>query len=165
MTTNPTLLGSTAGVATAMLAVAAHGAAGGGMPTGPASVLLLAIAVGVGIVGAHVPSLPPVVLLGAGQAVTHAALTAVADGHSHTAGPLPMLLAHIVAIVGCAILLTSADRLYGAFGSVLRIVTVHLPGVEAPTVLAPTTTTDRLVWGRAPPAISPRGPPVATSAS
>lgn len=164
MTTNPALLGSTAGVATAALAVAAHGAAGGGVPDGSASVLLLAIAVGVGILGAHLPALPPAVLLGAGQAATHTTLVAVADGHSHTADPLPMFLAHVAAVVGCAILLAAADRLYGAFGTVLHLVTVRLPGIEAPGTLVPTHSPDRLVWNRAPPAISPRGPPSVTAA-
>jgi len=161
VTTTRTLLGTTAGIATAVLAVAAHGAAGGGVPTGPTAVLLVAIAAGVGVLGAHQPSLPPLVLLAGGQAATHAALTTLVPGHTHPSAC--MFAAHAVAVVGCALLLAAAARLYAACGTVVRVALLRLPVIAAPAVLAPTRSTDRLVWGRAPPAISRRGPPVVAS--
>ncbi|WP_407443087.1 hypothetical protein [Rhodococcus sp. (in: high G+C Gram-positive bacteria)] len=159
MNTNPALLGSTAGITTAALAAAAHGAAGGGVPTGPASALLVAVAAGVGIVGAYVPTLPPIALLTVGQLGTHAVLSALTEGHPHTSGS--MFAAHLVAVAGCAVLLVAAARLFDACSTAIRAVTLRLGGVHVPASLAPTRTTDPLVWGRAPPAISRRGPPVA----
>jgi len=156
--TNPALLGSTAGITTAALAVAAHGTAGGGVPSGPASALLIAVAAGVGVVGAHVPALPPVVLLALGQLGTHAVLSALTEGHPHTSGS--MFVAHLVAVAGCAMLLVAASRLFGACSTAIRAVTLRLGGVRVPASLVPTRTTGPLVWGRAPPAISRRGPPV-----
>jgi len=159
VTTFPTVLGTTAGITTAVLAVAAHGAAGGGVPTGPVTVLLVAVSVAVGILGAHLPSLSPLVLLAGGQAATHVALTMLVAGHGHM--PMSMLAAHVIAVAACAALLGAAARVYAVCGAVLRTVLMRGPVVEAPGVLAPTSSTDRLVWGRAPPAISRRGPPVA----
>ncbi|WP_016933498.1 hypothetical protein [Rhodococcus sp. R1101] len=163
MTRYPTVLGTTAGITTAVLAVAAHGTAGGGVPTGPVTVLLVAVAAIVGILGAHQPSLPPLVLLAGGQAATHVTLTVVAPGHEHMS--VSMLAAHMIAVVVCALLLTAAVRVYAACGTALRTVLMRGPGVDAPAVLAPTSSTDRLVWGRAPPAISRRGPPLAATVS
>ncbi|AHD22231.1 hypothetical protein NXT08_13005 [Rhodococcus pyridinivorans] len=162
MTRYPTVLGTTAGIATAVLAVAAHGAAGGGVPTGPVAVLLVAVAAIVGILGAHQPSLSPLVLLAGGQAATHVALTVLVPGHEHLS--VSMLGAHMLAVAVCAVLLTAAAHVYAACGTALRVVLLRGPRVAAPAVLAPTSSTDRLVWGRAPPAISRRGPPLATAA-
>ena len=161
MTRYPTVLGTTAGITTAVLAVAAHGAAGGGVPTGPVTVLLIAVAATIGILGAHQPSLPPVALLAGGQAATHVALTVLVAGHGHMS--LSMLGAHVIAVAGCAVLLTAAARVYGACGTVWKTVLMRGPVVDAPAVLAPTSSTNRLVWGRAPPAISRRGPPIAAA--
>lgn len=161
MTTNPTLLGATAGTTTAVLALAAHGVAGGGVPTGPAAALLLAVAAGVGVVGARVPGLPPAVLLTAGQLGTHAVLTTLTAGHPHSSWS--MLVAHAVAVAGCAMLIAAASKLYAACGTTLRVVLVRLGVPAVPAVIVPTTSTGPLVWGRAPPAISRRGPPIAVA--
>ncbi|KLL96862.1 hypothetical protein NJ76_06540, partial [Rhodococcus sp. IITR03] len=92
MTRYPTVLGTTAGIATAVLAVAAHGSAGGGVPTGPVAVLLVAVAAIVGILGAHQPSLSPLVLLAGGRRPRHVALTVLVPGHEHLS--VSMLGAH-----------------------------------------------------------------------
>ncbi|MEU5841194.1 hypothetical protein [Rhodococcus sp. NPDC047139] len=159
--TSPTVLGTTAGIATAVLAVAAHGAAGGGVPSGPVAVLLIAVAAAVGILGANQPSLPPLVLLTGGQAAIHVVLSVLVAGHGHMSAS--MLGAHMIAIAGCAVLLGAAARLYGACSTAWKIVLIRGPVVDRPAVLAPTSSTDRLVWGRAPPAISRRGPPIAAA--
>ncbi|MEE2030712.1 hypothetical protein [Rhodococcus chondri] len=160
MTTSSPLLGTIAGVTTAVLAVAAHGAAGGGIPTGPTAALLLAIAVGVGMVGAQLPAMPPIVLLAAGQAGTHVVLNAVTTGHMHA--PAAMFTAHVVAVALCAMLLGAARRLYDACSRAVRAVLTFRTGVASLPRILPRTSTDRLVGGRAPPNISRRGPPAAT---
>lgn len=157
MTTHPALLGATAGIATAALAIAAHGAAGGAVPAGPAATLLVAVAVGVGVLGAHLPTLPPVALLAAGQIGSHLALTAVTDEHAHTSAT--MLAGHTVAVLGCALLLGAAQRLIAACSRAARGVLSRRPGVAAPAVLRPRG--DRVAYPRRPAAstISRRGPP------
>lgn len=160
MTTSPSLLGTTAGVSTVVLAVAAHGAAGGDVPTGPTAALLLAVAAGVGVVGAHLPVVPPLVLLAAGQVGTHVVLTTVTTGHMHA--PPAMFTAHVVAVVLCAVLLGLAQRLYDACSRAVRAALTFRTRISSRPQILPRTSTDRLVWGRAPPSISRRGPPVAT---
>ncbi|MGX6510155.1 hypothetical protein [Rhodococcus sp. SJ-2] len=157
MTTNPALLGGTAGVSTAALAVAAHGAAGGSIPTNPAVALLTAVAVGVGIVGAGRPRTSPAVLLAAGQLGTHLVLSSLTDGHLHLSPA--MLAAHAVAVVGCALLIGIADHLYAACTSVVRRVRAWRPAITASTVLVPRIDTDSYIVRSFPSGISRRGPP------
>ncbi|MFD6893874.1 hypothetical protein ACFWB0_04890 [Rhodococcus sp. NPDC060086] len=162
MKTNPTLLGGTAGVSTAALAVAAHGAAGGSIPTNPAVALLTAVAVGVGIVGAGRPGTSPVALLAAGQLGTHIVLSTLTDGHLHISAS--MLVAHTVAVVGCALLIGIADRLYTACTSVVRRIRPWRPTVPAPAFLIPAVDTDPYILRPLPSSISRRGPPAAPPA-
>ncbi|MEU2103394.1 MULTISPECIES: hypothetical protein [unclassified Nocardia] len=129
------LRGGLVGVLVGVLAVAAHGAAGGGAPGSTELTLLLLIAAGVGSAAAtaRACSRPSVVagLLGAGQLLSHAALSVlVGHDHSGTVGgatgiPLPtgwMLLAHTVATVACAALIVLAERLFTAASGALRVI-------------------------------------------
>ncbi|TCN52289.1 hypothetical protein EV641_108166 [Rhodococcus sp. SMB37] len=159
MTTSPALLGGTAGVSTAALAVAAHGAAGGSVPTNPAVALLTAVAVGVGIVGAGRPAMSPVALLAAGQLGTHLVLSTLTDGHLHLS--VSMLAAHTAAVVGCALLIGIADRLYAACTSVVQHARPWRPTIAAPAVLVPRIDTDPYIVRPLPSCISRRGPPTA----
>ncbi|MGY1896099.1 hypothetical protein [Nocardia gipuzkoensis] len=131
------LRGGLVGVLVGVLAVAAHGSAGAGVPGSTELTLVLLIAAGVGAAaaaGASRACLRPSVaagLLGAGQLLSHAALS-ILVGHDHsgtgsiaTVSPLPtawMLLAHIVAAVGCAALIVLAERLYAAVSGALRAI-------------------------------------------
>lgn len=160
MSTGPILRGATAGALTAALAIAAHAAAGGGTPTGPAATLLVAVAAAVGIVGTQLPAVPTVVLLAAGQAGTHAVLTTVPTDHPHTSWT--MLAAHVIAVAGCARLLTIAGRWHEAITRVVRaaLATVPVP-IESPTRVVAIGAVRRIVEARPPPSIHRRGPPVA----
>ncbi|WP_051020100.1 hypothetical protein [Nocardia araoensis] len=129
------LRGCVVGVLVGVLAVAAHGAAGGGAPGSTELTLLLLIAAGVGAAATTTRAClrPSAVagLLGAGQLLSHAALS-VLVGHDHsgtadTATISPpatgwMLLAHTVATVGCAALIVLAERLFAAASGALRVI-------------------------------------------
>lgn len=162
MTRSPALFGGTAGVFTAVLAIAAHGGAGGGVPSGPAAALLIAVAVGVGIVGAHLPVSPPVALLAVGQVASHGALVSVTDTHTHTTAP--MIAAHVLAVVGCALLLGAAARLHAVCSRALRVATAPVLVLAAPAVLRPTAATMPTPGIVFPSPISVRGPPAAAVA-
>ncbi|WP_067800294.1 hypothetical protein [Nocardia beijingensis] len=129
------LRGGLVGVLVGVLAVAAHGAAGGGAPGSAELTLLLLIAAGAGSAAATARACarPSVVagLLGAGQLLSHAALS-VLVGHDHsgtadgaTTSALPtgwMLFAHTVATAGCAALIVLAERLFAAASGALRVI-------------------------------------------
>lgn len=127
--------GGAVGATTAVLAVAAHGAAGGGVPT-ESSILLL---VGVAVVLASVVTAVPVfqrrvaavpVLLTVGQVTAHLALT-VGAGHHLTVAPA-MLAAHGIAIALCGILIVAAERVGPAAAAAVRsVVAVLLTPVRA----------------------------------
>ncbi|WP_280402621.1 hypothetical protein [Nocardia carnea] len=139
------LRGCVVGVATGALAVAAHGAAGGGYPTstGAAFLLLTALVTGwaSGSVGpgmrsafAHRAAAPVVAVLGplaAGQFAGHWALTGLtghhagadtAIGESLSGGPFgaAMFAAHLLAVLLCALVIVAAERLYRAASAVVR---------------------------------------------
>jgi hypothetical protein len=139
MTTTPTgtaarLRGAAAGLLTAALAVAAHGGAGGGVPTGTAVVLLAVLAATIGglaATGARTADVRVLLaLLAAGQLVGHVMLSV--DGHSHgaPASPAPaMLVAHAAAVAAGAVLIAAGDRLCRA---VSRAVEVTVRAIAAP---------------------------------
>jgi len=162
LSSSPALLGGTAGVCTAVLAIAAHGAAGGGMPSGAAAALLVAVAVGVGITGAHHPVLPPTVLLAAGQIASHVALSSVTDDHTHTTAP--MIAAHVLAVAGCALLLGVADRLHSVCARTIRLASTPLPTAAAPPAALPVHPTMLHRGIVFPSTISVRGPPATATA-
>ncbi|MDV2477728.1 hypothetical protein F8M49_24345 [Rhodococcus zopfii] len=162
MATGPVLRGATAGALTAALAIVAHAAAGGGMPAAPGAVLLVAVAATVGVAAAHLPAVPTVALLAAGQAGTHAVLATVPAEHTHLSWT--MLAAHVVAVAGCARLLTVAGRLHAAITRVVRAVLSAGPvPVDAPVQVGPGGAVRRIVEARPPPSIRRRGPPVAVA--
>ncbi|WP_068164237.1 hypothetical protein [Rhodococcus phenolicus] len=160
MSAGPILRGATAGALTAALAIAAHAAAGGGAPTGPGAALLVAVAAVVGVLGAHMTAVPTIALLAVGQAGTHVVLAAVPAEHTHMSWT--MLAAHVIAIAGCARLLTAAERLYAAITRAVRAALSAGPvPVEAPVRVVPAGAVRRIVEARPPPSIRRRGPPVA----
>lgn len=140
------LRGCVVGVATGALAVAAHGAAGGGYPTsaGTALLLLTTLVTGWGsgsvVTGARsrfanraaVPGLSIFLPLASGQFVGHWALTGLTGHHTGTAtagsesptgSPLSaaMLGAHLLAVLLCTLTITVAERLYRAASAALRV--------------------------------------------
>lgn len=128
------LRGATAGALTATLAVAAHAAAGGAVPSGGAAVLLAVLSAVLGAVAGSTERLAEtrtlLVLLVAGQVIGHAMLAAA--GHSHAAALQPaMLSAHLLAVLAGAVLIAVADRLCRALSRA-----VH--GCTAVPVSAPT---------------------------
>lgn len=154
-------VGATAGV----LAVAAHGIAGGDYPSTTAATLLLALCGTAGAVAARSAARNPyaiLALLGLAQVAGHSALTVTAD-HVHRLGfgSWSMLSAHVGATVTCGVLIVVADRLFASIARTVRVV-VHprlapvTPSAVrppyAPRQVSPNTPT--------PSAISRRGPPV-----
>ncbi|WP_330233834.1 hypothetical protein OHA40_16055 [Nocardia sp. NBC_00508] len=168
------LRGGLVGALVATLAVAAHGAAGGGIPDSTELTLLLLIATVMGSAAGAVPVRPgPVVLglLGAGQLASHAALSGPL-GHDHTGrgtggattlSILPagwMLFAHAVATLGCAVLIVLAERLHAVASGALRAILAR-PRTSR-IVGAPQWPDPGLPPYRCAPngAIGPRAPPV-----
>ena len=98
------LRGTSVGILTAVLAVASHGAAGGGWPAGAVIAQLALLAVTLGAVASTMRAANRtwvlIGLLGAGQMLGHALLAI--DGHTHGSHPLQpgavMLVAHLVAV-------------------------------------------------------------------
>jgi len=197
--TTGSLRGCSVGGRAGALAVAAHGAAGGGFPDSTDLALLLVVsmltgwaaACGTGrlrppwrgdnarsvtdsMSGGRAALLGPLAI---GQLAGHGALSGLID-HSHSPGStaigaslvgLPpsyvptswMLVAHLVATLGCVALILLAERLYAVASSVIRAV--------APRSSSPTEITGPIRWSNpglgnysfAPNgAIGPRAPPV-----
>ncbi|NKY56277.1 hypothetical protein [Nocardia flavorosea] len=140
------LRGCVVGVATGALAVAAHGAAGGGYPTSAGTALLLLTTLVTGWVSGSVvtgargrlanravaPGLGIFVPLVSGQFIGHWALagltghhtgTGSAVGESSTGGPLSaaMFATHLLAVLLCTLMITAAERLYRAASAALRV--------------------------------------------
>ncbi len=128
------LRGMAAGLLTAALAVAAHGIAGSGAPTGTAVVLLGVLATTVGALTATIARTADVrVLLGvlaAGQLVGHLMLGVTGHSHGGPTSPAPaMVVAHALAVVIGAILIAAGDRLCRAVSRAVK--------VAGPTVVPP----------------------------
>lgn len=125
-TTAARLRGSAAGLLTAALAVAAHGAADAAVPSGTAVVLLAVLSATVGGLAATVSRAADartlVGLLAAGQLVAHVMLAAAGHNHGPTATPTSaMLVAHALAVLTGAILIAAGDRLCRAVSRVLEV--------------------------------------------
>lgn len=148
--------------------MAAHGFAGGGLPSGPTAAMLALLSTILGTlvttIGVAVEFRVLVAVLSLGQLLGHVLLSA--GGHAHTtaggAPPLPMLGAHVVAVALGAALISVGGRLAAALSRVV-VAAVRLVGrvVDAPT----TTSVDgadqplqsvRLLSA----SLSHRGPPV-----
>ncbi|MEU7763619.1 hypothetical protein AB0B25_00615 [Nocardia sp. NPDC049190] len=170
------LRGGLVGVLVGVLAVAAHGVAGGGFPGSSELTRVLLIATAVGSAAGAIPSgrRPTVLvgLLGAGQLVSHGALAGLL-GHQHAettgvarlstdiAPPTGwMLVAHTVATLGCAALIVLTERLYAAASGALHAISV--PVRRARGVTAARWSCPGLPPYRCPAngAIGPRAPPV-----
>ncbi|MEV0947071.1 hypothetical protein [Rhodococcus sp. NPDC049939] len=157
--------GSAVGALAGALAVAAHGIGGGGDPESAALALLLVTSIATGALTTHLPTrfhgrLALVGALGLGQFVAHAALTLTA--HPHSASPAAsMLAAHAVATAICALLIASAERLYGSLVHVWRVVLRGEPhpiptAAQAHVSQHRTNPVDAMLRA----SISRRGPPV-----
>jgi len=120
------LRGMAAGLLTAALAVAAHGVAGSGAPTGTAVVLLAVSAATVGGLAATITRTADVrVLLGlltAGQFVGHLMLSVAGHSHGGSTSPDPaMLVAHGSAVAAGAFLIAAGDRLCRAVSRAVQV--------------------------------------------
>lgn len=127
-TTAARLRGTAAGLLTAALAVAAHGAADNAAPSGAAVVLLAVLAATIGGLATTVSRTADVrvllCLLATGQLVGHLMLTAAGHSHGEPTSPAPaMLAAHVSAVVVGAILIAAGDRLCCAVSRVLKVAT------------------------------------------
>ncbi len=171
------LRGGLTGVLTAAVAIAAHGSAGGGLPGSTGATLLLLAAGVIGVLASNLPratsriALPA--LMAVGQPVCHVALSGLAHG-GHGAEPGgfasgsaelvsdgAMAAAHMVAAIACALLILTAERLYGLVSQAIRVVCAR-PGA-LPVQVSVTAWTgpritlkDLLTAGAA----GPRAPPV-----
>lgn len=150
------------------LAIAAHGLAGGDVPSASALTLLIAVCSAVGAITGTLPvltrgPLPLIAALGAGQLAAHTTMTL--SVHSHSPSPalfpgLAMLGAHVVATLVCATLVLAAERLFGVLTRVVQVV-LSSPATPVAARLRrfPTThhlgPTDSLLRAL----MSPRGPP------
>ncbi len=135
------LRGAATGLLTGALAVAAHGAAGGVVPSGAPAALLCLLAASLGAVAgtARRASELPVLLglLAAGQVIGHVMLAAA--GHTHGGSPHTapaMLAAHAIALTAGAVLIAGSERLCRALSCALRSCTrtgLTLPAAAAAT--------------------------------
>ncbi|MFZ2172718.1 MAG: hypothetical protein WAW17_01525 [Rhodococcus sp. (in: high G+C Gram-positive bacteria)] len=164
-TATATFRGGAVGALSAGLTVAAHGVGGGGFPEAAALTLLVVTCAGVGAITASLPARwsGPLALLGAlaaGQLAGHVAL--ILTTHVHSTFPaISMSAAHAAATALCALLVATAERLYGSTLHVWRVVSraVPTPITLVPSLPVPTrhhAPLDALLRA----SISRRGPPV-----
>ncbi len=116
------------GLLTAALAAAAHGAGGGVLPNGAATVSLAVLAATVGALATTKSrASSPWYLMGllaAGQMLGHVLLSVAGHHHSGSAAPpaAAMLVAHLLAIVVGATLIGAGERLWRALSRTVRAV-------------------------------------------
>lgn len=129
------LRGLAAGCFTGTLAVPAHAAAGGGLPSGATSAQLILLAVVIGALTATIARsdrLPALLgLLTTGQVLGHLLLGTV--GHHHGAAPSAslMLAAHVAAVLAGALLVAATGRLGAALSRAVRGIEPPRPGPVA----------------------------------
>lgn len=179
------LRGVAVGAVTIAVAIAAHGAAGGGFPTGSGLVILLLVGAATGGAATGMRTTPAARTadrsllpnLAVGQVASHAVLSAVLDQHGAAhhqnlaAGSLaahgeslPMVLAHAVAIVVAAMLIQAGERgcacLSGLVAQVIALLAlttpVAVPEVAGAVAQDPPRLCPRLITA----GLSSRGPPV-----
>ena len=169
-TTAARLRGIAAGLLTAALAVAAHGAADGAMPSGSAVVLLAVLAATVGGLAATVSRTADARvlagLLATGQVVGHLMLTVAGHSHGAEAAAAPasaMLVAHACAVIAGSILIAVGGRLGQA---VARVVEFAVRAVVPPVPARPVIVVDAVHPLRSAlllaASLSHRGPPVSS---
>jgi hypothetical protein len=139
------LRGSAAGLLTAALAIAAHGAGGGALPTGAAAAQLAVLAATVGALAATIARAAQtrglLVLLTTGQLLGHVLISAAGHHHEPSGSPpaAAMLAAHLAAIAIGAVLIAAGDRLCR---SVSRAVRAAVRAVVPPVFTAPVLAAD-----------------------
>jgi hypothetical protein len=139
------LRGGFVGATSAAVAVAAHSVGGGVPPTGATVFVLVLACATVAAAATTIRSGRGLISLlafaGAGQLVGHGVLT-FASGHAHPSHWSPaMICAHVLAAVGCAVLIGAAERLcVAALGELRRliVVTLDVADTEGPTQGLPT---------------------------
>ncbi|MGW0178570.1 hypothetical protein [Nocardia sp. NPDC003345] len=168
------LRGSVVGAATGALALAAHGAAGGGYPASEGMALLLLTAVVSGFAAGaaagnirwhsrSASGIGVLLPLTMGQGIGHWALTGLTGHHTATAEPRSvMVAAHLIATLLCAAAIIAAEQLYRIASAVVRVLLEPpRPLAWAPRLLA--VTTPATPGHRAPRGASgPRAPPART---
>lgn len=168
------LRGCVVGAATGALALAAHGAAGGGYPASDGMALLLLTAVlsgfAAGAAGGRVrwhsgfaSGIGVLLPLAIGQGIGHWALTGLTGHHTAAAEPgSVMFAAHLIATLICAVAITAAEQLYRVASATLRVLLgPPRSRPRAPSRLAatlPATPGHRAPSG----ASGPRAPPART---
>jgi hypothetical protein len=112
---------------TATLAVSAHAAAGGGLPSGAAVAELIVLATAIGAVAFTTPARKSALLalLSTGQLLGHLLLDAAGHSHSMAMAPMgtpttAMLAAHVTAVAIGALLITVGEHLCAAVSTVVR---------------------------------------------
>ncbi|WKG03327.1 hypothetical protein [Mycolicibacterium sp. HK-90] len=163
------LRGTAVGSLTATLAVAAHGVAGGVMPSGAVAAQLVVLALTLGAVAATVARANRATalwaLLGTGQLLAHMLLATA--GHAHDARPpLVMLVAHLVAVTVGASLIASGARLWAALSRVVRAAVRAVRGTPVTTLAVATSGADQPLHSALllAASVSHRGPPVGAAA-
>ncbi|MGW6336011.1 hypothetical protein [Nocardia rhamnosiphila] len=173
------LRGCVVGATTGILAIAAHGVAGGGYPTSAGAALLLLTALVTGAAAGSViggsgrwragPGRSTLVALAAGQFAGHWALTGLTGHHGspvETASEaLPgaaMIAFHLLAVVVCALAITAAERLYRCASSVLRTLLEPPRPTPGPARVRIAATTPVTVHRSPKGAPGPRAPPART---
>ena len=155
--------GAAVGALSAALAVAAHGAGGGGLPQSSSLTLLAAACVGLGVLVAQYSARgapATAVALVAGQSLGHLVLAVETPGHALLPGAV-MLSAHAAATVVCAIAVSAVEQLYGPIVAVWRAVFATRPyPVTAPRHVPPTSDHHLPVVALLRASISRRGPPI-----
>jgi len=166
-TTAARLRGTAAGLLTAALAVAAHGAADGALPSGSAIALLAVLAAtvaGLATTLNHASDVRALLaLLLTGQLVGHLMLAGAGHHHGEAAAApgAAMLVAHALAVIVGAALIAAGDRLCRAIS---RVVEVAVRAVVAPVPAEPFVVDDADHPKRSAlllaASVSHRGPPV-----
>ena len=165
-TTADRLRGVSAGLLTAALAVAAHGAADSAAPSGTAVVLLAVLAATVGGLATTIDRTADAhVLLGllaTGQLIGHLMLSAAGHSHGGRSSPAPaMLVAHGLAVVAGAVLIAAGDRLCRAVSRIVevaaRAIAQPIPGRPLVVACADQPLRSALLLAAS---VSHRGPPV-----
>ncbi|ATL64918.1 hypothetical protein [Nocardia terpenica] len=170
--------GALVGATVAALAVAAHGPTGG-YPNSTALTLLVAAAAATGALASALPAPRGIggraalfATVAAGQLIGHRALSGLA-GHGHETGRaaslsvlgvrIPggwMTVAHVLAALGCVLLIVAAERLYSLVSQAVRTVTGRLRTPPPPVGIARRGAGDRHYDSHHITALGSRAPPV-----
>lgn len=165
MSTAARLRGMGAASVTATLAVAAHAAAGGGLPSGGAVAELVVLAIAIGAVAftMRANNCTLLGLLAAGQLLGHLLLGAVGHSHSQAGAPASaMLAAHAAAVAVGALLITVGEHLCAAVSRAIRVTAAKASELPSVATTVAKRTADQPLFSELVLAasMSHRGPPV-----